>query len=296
MTFSYDYFTTYDHLNIRYGIQESKGEGTVIFLQGRAEFMEKYSETLADLDRRGLSVYSFDLPGQGHSGRFLPNRQKGHIKDFNDYCTDLDQFMHQVVEKKAKRPFIFLSHSLGGHIALRYLHDHPGRVDRNICISPMIDIVTSPFPQWIARSMAWFSCHVGLSGTYVMGHNDYTRPEFEGNPLSSDPVRFFDEDKEIQKNTDLAMGGITYGWLNAAFKSINILNKPGYIKEIKTPTLIIGAGEDTVVSLTAMEKMDKNLPDSKHTTIKGAKHEILKETDKIRAAFWDEFDRFTGIL
>ena len=40
-------------------------KGTVLVLQGRAEFIEKYFETVRDLRARGFAVVTFDWRGQG---------------------------------------------------------------------------------------------------------------------------------------------------------------------------------------------------------------------------------------
>ena len=46
-------------------------KGTVVVLQGRAEFIEKYFETVRDLRARGFAVATFDWRGQGLSDHAL---------------------------------------------------------------------------------------------------------------------------------------------------------------------------------------------------------------------------------
>ena len=62
-------------------------------LSGRAEFIEKYYETIRDLLDRGLSVAIFDWRGQGGSARQLKNPRKGHIDDFSLYERDFSAFV-----------------------------------------------------------------------------------------------------------------------------------------------------------------------------------------------------------
>ncbi len=52
-------------------------QGTVLLLQGRAEFIEKYFETVDHFRARGFDVVSFDWRGQGGSERLLRNPRKG---------------------------------------------------------------------------------------------------------------------------------------------------------------------------------------------------------------------------
>ncbi|MGD2151177.1 MAG: alpha/beta hydrolase [Desulfobacterales bacterium] len=129
--------------------------------------------------------------------------------------------------------------------------------------------------------------------TFLTYSLDYTVERFKGNRLTSDPERFLDENKAISENPDLALGGVTYGWLSATFDSIDILIDPGFAKKITTPILIVSAGCDRIVSVNAQKTICSLLSHCRFTEIAGARHEILKETDAVRSVFWNEFDRFT---
>ena len=63
---------------------------TVVILQGRASFIEKYSEVIVELNQLGFDVISFDWRGQGGSSRLLPHPQKVYIDSFDDYLEDLE--------------------------------------------------------------------------------------------------------------------------------------------------------------------------------------------------------------
>jgi len=293
-----DFLKTNHNMAIRYGVwrpSHTKVQGSVILLGGRSEFMEKYAETIGELNQRGYLVYSFDWRGQGLSTRMLPDRHKGFVRNYDDYIQDLAAFVSKIVKPGAVTPLVILAHSMGGHIALRYIHDNPGIVDRAVLVSPMIDILTTPFPRFFARLITRISSQAGGDHTYVIGSKGYDADEekYEGNRLTSDPERFMDEKKAIAANPDLALGGVTYGWLSATFDSIDILTKPGYADEIKTPVLIFSAGSDRVVSVEAQKSICTSMPNCKLETIEGSFHEILKETDSIRSIFWKAFDKFT---
>ena len=49
--------------------------------------------------------------------------------------------------------------------------------------------------------------------------------------------------------------------------------------------------EEQLVDNASHEIIAHELPDARHIVITGAKHEILMETDAIRAQFWDAFDQ-----
>jgi lysophospholipase len=296
LTFSpYDYITTADHQSLRYGIWYSpkeKQKGSILLLNGRTEFMEKYSETIEELNHMGFNVYSFDWRGQGLSSRMLANKHKGFINDYDVYLNDLDLFITKIVKPGAVHPLIIIAHSMGGHIALRFMHDHPEVADRAVLTSPMIDIFESSLSKGLANLITKIAIKAGFSHSYTIGSRDYTDEEFKGNDLTSDPVRFTDAKKAITKNPDLALGGATYGWLSATLKSIDIITQPGFAAKITTPILMVIAGNDKIVSIKAQKKISTMMPNCELKEISDARHEIFKETDAVRSIFWREFKRF----
>ena len=88
-------------------------KGTVCLFQGRAEFIEKYFETVRDLRARGFAVATLDWRGQGLSDRALRNSRKGYVRDFSAYDIDLDTFIREVVLPDCPPPFFALAHSMG---------------------------------------------------------------------------------------------------------------------------------------------------------------------------------------
>jgi lysophospholipase len=294
----YDFMTTSDNLSIRYGIwscQKEKKLGSIILLSGRTEFMEKYTETIGILNQKGFDVYSFDWRGQGLSTRMLANMHKGFVENYDNYINDLYMFFRKIVQPEVVSPVIILAHSMGGHISLRFIHDHPEIADGAILLAPMIDILTSPFPKWLARLIVRVSDKAGLDHSYAIGSGDYDPDDekFEGNSLTSDPERFMDKKKAIAENPDLALGGVTYGWLAATFESIDILTEPVFAEKILIPILIVSAGADKIVSIEAQKAICSLMNNCRLFEISGARHEILQETDVVQSIFWDEFERFT---
>ena len=293
---TYDFMITSDQRCLRYGIWHIPNErrkGSILLLGGRSEFLEKYSETVGELNQKGFDVYSFDWRGQGLSSRMLANRHKGFIDNYDVYLNDLHLFFNTIVKPDSIHPLIIVAHSMGGHLALRFLHDHPGTVDMAVLTAPMIDIFSSNLSRWFIKQVARIAVKAGLSHAYAIGSGDYKDGKFNGNNLTSDPVRFMDAINAIKKNPDLALGGVTYGWLSASLASIDILNQSGYAAKITTPILMMSAGEDKIVSINAQNKICQSLPKCRFVRIPGARHEILKETDAVRWIVWREFERFT---
>ena len=290
-------FRTADGVGICYGVWTSPLErvrGSVVVLNGRTEYLEKYTETIGDLNRRGFSVYSFDWRGQGLSDRMLPDRLKGYVQNYEGYLLDLEDFFDQIVRPNVAGPVILLAHSMGGHIALRFLHDHPTAVSRAVLTAPLIDIIPSPYPKWIVIILTRLAVKTGFTHAYVLGAK-YRNPfdqAFQGNPLTSDPRRFGFDKQAITDSPDLALGEPTFGWVAATLDSIALLKQPGYAEGIKTPVMVVSAGKDRIVCCAAQKRICLRMPDCRLKVLDESLHEILMEADPIREQFWRLFDRF----
>ena len=267
--------------------------GAVLLLNGRGEFMEKYQETIADLGRRHFDVYSLDWRGQGLSGRMLLNRHKGHVTDFQCYLKDLQTMVEKKLDPRV-RPVIALAHSMGGHILLRHLYVSPGTVDRVILTSPMMGLHLNPFPPGLVRLLCRLAVRLGRAHCYTFGSHDYgpADRDFDGNRLTTDPDRFQVAHRFIAENPDLALGGVTYGWLDASLRSIDILMDPAFAAAITVPLLIVSAGSERIVSNRAQQMFCSRSSNCVLKEIPNARHEILFEKDSVRAEFWRRFDRF----
>ena len=124
-----------------------RDRGTVCILQGRAEFIEKYFETITELRRRGFAVVAFDWRGQGLSGRGLAERAKGYVRNFDQYGRDLEAIRANVLEPYMPKPHFALGHSMGGAIALA--EARVGRLPfaRLVATSPMLALCMVKSPK-----------------------------------------------------------------------------------------------------------------------------------------------------
>src|SRR5262249_16735779 len=132
--------TTSDGVELRYArwAPPPGRKGTVCLFQGRAEFIEKYFETVRDLRARGFAVATLDWRGQGRSQRALHNPRKGYIGGFDEYIRDLETFIHDVVLPDCPPPHFALAHSMGASILLRAAYQGIRTFDRMVLLAPMI--------------------------------------------------------------------------------------------------------------------------------------------------------------
>jgi lysophospholipase len=189
-----------------------------------------------------------------------------------------------------------LAHSMGAHIGLRFLHDRPGSVDRAMLTAPMIDISLPPLSKGVVEALCRAAVYSGFAEVLVPGakNRNPLQRAFENNPLTSDPDRFEVEIRAIEANPDLLVGGMTFGWLAASLNSIRVLRRPGYVEGISTPLRILTPELDRVVCPRAQIDVCSRMPRCRRIVIREARHEVLMETDRIRAAVWKAFDDFVG--
>lgn len=268
--------------------------GTVILLHGWREFIEKYYETIADLLARGYGVATMDWRGQGLSTRPLPDRHKGYARSFDGNLDDLDTLIDRAQASGLPEPFYLMAHSFGGNCALRYLGRSGSRIRRAVLLAPMVGINFAPLPASLAPIIIKGALKMGLGQAYAPFQSAYSEADRykQMDVLTSDPARMEDEIMACRANPDLALGGVTYGWLGAALDAIRDLERPGLAEGIHIPLLFALAGDERVVDNQATRRLIERLPDARVQDIPGARHEILKERDLYRNQFWAAFDDF----
>jgi lysophospholipase len=268
-------------------------KGTVCLFPGRAEFIEKYFETVRDLRARGFAVAMLDWRGQGGSQRLLRNPRKGYVRRFADYDIDLATFMREVVLPDCPPPVFALAHSMGATALIRAAHQGHRWFDRMVLLAPLIGLPglrRSLATRVIVRTMRL----VGLGGAYVPGGDASVMQQrpFIGNLLTSDPVRYARNVAVLEAEPQLAIGWPTVGWADAAFRMIGTLADPAYTVKIRQPMLIIAAGHDQIVSTLAIDEFSARLRTGSHLIVPGARHELLMEQDRFRGQALAAFDAF----
>lgn len=297
----FSYFNSSDGESMRFArfpaskVVETKG--TIIFMPGRTEFIEKFIEDIHIWNGIGFACAAMDLRGQGMSSRVHPNRDKHYVRSFDPHIEDVHQLFEKAIAGKMPKPYILMGHSAGSHVILRFLHDHPRDADAAILIAPMVRIAAGGVPRMITHALSFMMNFVGLGAAYVPGHTAFKDGRWGWRKkLTHDDERFKDEDHFINtKDRRLAVGGVTYKWLLEAMRSCDILNAPGYAEKINAPTLILQASEDQIVDNDAQSELAAHLPNGRLIPIEGAMHEILKESDEHRAAVWEAIGEFIDL-
>ncbi len=287
--------TTRDGVSLRYARWHPPAgrKGTVCLFQGRAEFIEKYFETVRELRARGFAVAMFDWRGQGLSGRALGDPFKGHVGDFSEYEIDIDMFMNEVVLPDCPPPYFAIAHSMGGSVLMRIARQGRRWFDRIVLSAPMLELAGargSTMAKVTARALRL----AGMGSSYIPGGGPAAQASgpFIGNPLTSDPVRHARTRAILEAEPRLGLGSPTVSWLNAAYRTMSEFADPLYPGKIRQPLMLVAAGRDEIVSTPAIEDFAIRLRAGSHLIVAGARHELMMEQDRYRVQFWAAFDAF----
>ena len=274
--------------------QPDMGRGTVFLLNGRTEFIEKYADAAVDLMARGFHVLALDWRGQGLSDRVIADAARGHVGRFEDYELDLEALTTAALVENLPRPWLVVAHSMGGHNVLRQAAFGRTRFDALALSAPMCRI-KMPGPQAILRGIvrlgAYFAPESYAPGQGPPGAKDDV---FAGNTLTSDEERFNVMVAAWRMMPKLRLGGVTFNWLNEALRSMEAVQAPGRLEAISIPVMLGMATHDRIVDPAIYPAMITRLARGTLVEVTGAEHEILREQDHHRQAFWSGFDQFIG--
>jgi len=279
-------FQGVNNITINYCVMaQSQPSPAIIMVSGRSESYLKYQALINEFYEMGYSVYMHDHRGQGLSQRLLTDTHKGHVEKFSDYVDDLAMFIDSIVIPMKHTDHVVFSHSMGGLIATRYLQTKRNRIHKLILSSPMYGVIL-PAPkkvvQCITNIVMWLDDLLKREPSYTLGGKPYRELSFEENQLTQDSLRYETFRTLYRENPQLQLGSPTYLWLktslNACQQSIVQTNR------IMIPTLLLQAGEDTIVDNDAQNEFAANMSPDLITKvdIDAAKHELFFEVDDIR--------------
>lgn len=260
------------------------GADTVLLLQGRTEYIEKYETVSEHLVARGWSVVTLDWRGQGGSERSLPDPMIGHVRDFSDYQMDL----RAVLPLLTGRVFV-IAHSMGGLIALRWMM---GGADVSAVAfsAPMWGLPMEGLMRPVAHLVAGRPSLLNRADRSVPGLTPVpyvTEAGFAGNTLTSDPESFARLKADAAAMPDRMLGGPSLGWLNAALREMRTL---AMHRCPPVPAMAMVGSRERVVDVAAIRARMARWDGAVLTAIDGAEHEIMMERPEIRAAFLDAAD------
>jgi len=270
----------------------------VLMHPGRAECIEKRTLRAQEWADRGVQAYTFDWRGQAGSGRVLPREpMKCHINDFNTYLSDLHEIWERLwlPGKHIQGRNIIEGHSLGSHLLLRYMSEHPDTpgADNMIIEAPLISIKTDPIPPVIAYPIAQFlGTAIGThwaKGQKPSSARAQAKARFEGNPYTADPEYYAWRQELMHLRPELAIGGVTWSWAAAALRSHRALISK--LSNIKTPTLALITPNDPEIDGGSQGALQQ-LKNCQVVEFANSRHELFMGPPELRQREWATIDRY----
>ncbi len=259
--------------------------GSILWLGGRGDIIEKYLECFEQWHRKGWHVTSFDWRGQGGSGRMLPDRSVGHASDFAPWVGDLAAFWHSW-KRTTPGPHVLMGHSMGGHLVMRALVEQRVDPDAVVLSAPMLGFEPAPVPLALAGFVAALLGRL-LPTRKAWRDNERPAPREASRQafLTHHPQRYEDELWWKARIPELALGPPSWAWVAAAYKSVGWLDVPGRVEALAVPMLLIGTEGDKLVSPGAIHRTAARIEQSELLMFDAAAaHEVLREVDAVRDA------------
>ena len=297
----FEHFSGVNNSRINYAAFNSlQNKRCLVISPGRSEGYLKYKELAFDLYLKGFNIYILDHRGQGISQRLLKNPHKGYVENFEDYVDDLHYFVEKIInpicnndgdDKDKLKPYL-LAHSMGSAIAVRYMQRYPDSIQAAVLSSPMIAINTGLIPAWLAQGLVGSTQLINqwLSDEpwYFFGQNNFKTKGFTDNVLTHSSLRYNHFADLYETTNELQLGGVTISWLKGAITTKNKIFEK--LVQLKTPTLVLQAGADSIVDNQAQNEFCQQLnelhsqscPEGKPVIIADAYHELFFEKDEFR--------------
>ena len=258
-------FATWDGVELFYRawLPATKTDKALLLFHRGHEHSGRWQETVDALNLKDVAVFAWDARGHGRS----PG-ERGAARNGADIIKDVDLFARHVSERYAV-PFenmIVLAHSLGAVHVAAWVHDYAPRIRAMILATAAFRVrLYVPFAIPALRLKQKFS-----SGGYVQSYvkaKMLTHDAQQAAQYDADPLIF----RQIAINV----------LIDAHDTGQRLLADAG---AIQTPTLMLGAGRDWVVSLKAQQEFFARLssPIKEMEIYPDDYHAIFHEQDRHR--------------
>ena len=119
--FKEGYISSTDGLKLHYQFLVNPNEkAAIVISHGYCEFISKYAESIYYFYEMGYSVFMMEHRGHGFSGRLVEGFSKVHVRRFEDYVSDFNLFIENVVipESLTEKLYLF-AHSIQMYLKRR---------------------------------------------------------------------------------------------------------------------------------------------------------------------------------
>jgi lysophospholipase len=267
-----------------------KARGSLLFANGRGDFIEKYLEAFAHWHAAGWRLTSFDWRGQGRS---RGEGASAAAASFDPLVADLAALIEDW-RGGGPGPHVAIGHSMGGHLLLRTLVERRPALDAAVLIAPMIEVNSAPIPARLAPDIADALYWLGFARLPVWKPPPgFSLPGGRRNRnLTASRERYEDERWWWEQEPAFDLGLPSWGWMRAAFRSAASAFTRERLAQVGLPMLLVGAEHDRLVSAAAIRRVAAELPSAQLEMIEDAAHEILRDVDPVRLRALARIDAF----
>ena len=233
---------------------------TLLILHGLGAHSGWFIDMGNALAARGLNVWAVDHRGFGRS-----EGPRGHISDYHSYLQDCDVVVDAIRAAQPETRLFVLGHSMGGIFALHYAAAHPEKLAGLLLMNPWVKdqsklsvgTMLAVAARGIVKSPRLFAV---AGGPEVMT----TNPEAV-KLLNADPYWVRKESAAFLWQINVMRGKL----LSQA-------------QRVKLPALVLQAGQDRAVVVSASEKVFRRLGSTDKTwkTYPGYAHDSEFEADR----------------
>lgn len=251
--------------SVSYEVSEARA--AVVLAHGYAEHCGRYDSVIDQLNREGVSVYTWDWRSHGRSPG-LP----GMIETMDELIADCAQLVRRVKERYPAKPLFLMGHSTGGAIALLYHLRHLDRHDLAglILSAPVVKLDVNPVLRRMSKIMSRFAPTlqvVDAAPLAFLSHDTTIKEKAEEDPL-------------FYKGRVRARTG--YEILQAAEEiqqNLHLIRIPVLVMQGEADKIVDPAGAELLFNeISSLDKTIKRYP--------GYYHEIFNEVGK-EAVFKD---------
>jgi alpha-beta hydrolase superfamily lysophospholipase len=231
---------------------------TLVVVHGYGEHGGRYVERMTAFANAGYRVLIPDVRGHGRS-----EGRRGAIVSWDQYLADLDAVWAEV-RTPPERAGIF-GHSNGGLIVASWLTSRHPRLAAAALTSPLLGLSIVP-PRWkefaariLGKRLPWVSLPSEIDPA-VVSHDAAVVEAYRNDPFNHhvNNGRWY---LEMLAAIDKTMAGAA---------------------ALKTPLLVMQAGDDRLVSPAAAEKFARAVTGCTFELVPGAYHELLFEVEGAR--------------
>jgi lysophospholipase len=177
---------------------------------------------------------------------------------------------------------------------LRWLAEDRPPVAGAFLTAPMLALAGVP-AHLTAYGISWIGVRLfGHATDYAPMQHDYGMEDraIAGNPLTHDAERFRIIENYFTAHPEMTVGGVTWGWMLAALRSMHITHARHYLARINIPVLAIIGDQDQVTPAGEISRYLNYIPHMQTHIVPQSLHDVMNELAPVRAEAWQHIDAF----